>query len=140
MAGMLSLRVSKSERRQLQMLRAEKGHATLSVTMRVLMGFPERTPDGEPLMEGSDDIDSVAKLCNLVVRMIDRQDDLIQQQTAIARHVGVPTKLNPYQIAAAERNGTPLHPVADPEKPLEQRLGPRNGDHHPELPEGFSRG
>jgi hypothetical protein len=140
MAGMLSLRVSNQERRQLQQLKAERGYANLSVTIRKMIGFPERTPDNEPLMEGSDDIDSVAKLCNLVLRVIDRQDDLIKQQTAIARHVGVPTKLNPYQLAAAERNGTPIHPVADPEKPLAERMEYRNGDRHPELPDGFSRG
>lgn len=138
-AGMLSLRVSKAERRQLQMLRAERGHANLSVTMRVLMGFPERTPGGEPLMEGSDDIDSVAKLCSLVIQMIDRQDDFAKTLTAIARHVGVPQQLNPFQLAAAERNGTPIHPLPDPEKPLAERLEPRGGDRHPDLPPGFAR-
>jgi hypothetical protein len=118
---MLSLRVSKAERRQLQMLRAEKGHPNLSVTMRVLMGFPPAGPHDEAFIEGADDIDSVAKMCNLIVQMIDRIDQLIQQNTLIARHVGVPY---------AERNHI------TPGAALEHRP---NGAKHPELPEGFQR-
>ena len=139
-AGMLSLRVSKAERRQLQMLRAERGHANLSVTMRVLMGFPERTPGGEPLMEGSDDIDSVAKLCTLVLQMIDRQDDMVKELTRIARHVGVPRELSDGAVAAHIANGTPLHPLPDLETPIGARdIRHPGGRTHPDLPPGFAR-
>lgn len=140
MSGMLSLRVSKQERRQLQQLKAERGHKTLSETMRTLMGFPATDGSGETLMAGSDDIDSVDRLCTLVVAMIDRLDDQNKTLTMIARHVGVPRELSAGAVAASIANRTPLHPLPDLDKPLEQANTPRNGHKHPELPEGFSRG
>ena len=125
-ATLLSLRLSKAERKQLMEIRAARGCYNLSDTVRMLLGFSQH--GHLPGLEGSDDIDSVDKLCSLVVAMIDRMDTNNKLLYKLAQHVGL---RETHHIPREDLRA----PLPDPVLPLPNR----NGNKHPELPAGFAR-
>ena len=125
-ATLISLRLTKAERKQLMEIRAQRGCFNLSDTVRLLLGFPQH--GRLPGLEGSDDIDSVDKLCSLVVAMIDRQDTQNKLLYQLAQHVGL-----------KERRHVPTDDLVAPLPDVTVPLPSRNGAKHPELPAGFAR-
>src|ERR1700690_118460 len=119
-------------------LKAERGCNSISQVVRLMLGFPRGTDEG---LEGADDIDSVSKLWEALIRSIDRQDDAHKLLTKIARQVGVPVER--YAPNQHWKGYVPSkEPVKEPETgPIDLREPReyRNGDRHPALPEGFSR-
>ena len=125
-ATLISLRLSKAERKQLTELRAQRGCYNLSDTVRMMLGFPQH--GHLPGLEGADDIDSVDKLCSLVVAMIDRMDTNNKMLYALGEHMGMKSRKDiPKDDLVA--------PFPDPALPLPSR----NGNKHPELPPEFMR-
>jgi hypothetical protein len=139
MAGFVSVRLSKEERKRLLALKAERGCKSISQVVRLMLGFPRGTDEG---LEGADDIDSVSKLWEAVIQLISREDDEIKVITKIARQVGVP--MDRYALNIHEDDYVPdPTPLRVPETgPIDLRvpMEHRNGDRHPVMPEGFSRG
>lgn len=138
MSSFISVRVTKEERKRLMALKAERGCGSISQVVRLMLGFPRGTDEG---FEGADDIDSVGKLWEAMVRLIERVDDAHKLETKIARQVGVPMERyppwmqTPHYVPSTE-------PVKEPETgPIDLREPRelRNGDRHPALPEGFER-
>lgn len=138
MSGYVSVRLSKEERKKLLALKAERGAGSISQVVRLMLGFPRGTDEG---LEGADDIDSVSKLWEATIRLIDRVDEQHKVLTKIARQVGVPLER---QTLAVVRDDyvDPQTPVIVPDTgPIDLRepRGTRNGDRHPDMPEGFLR-
>jgi hypothetical protein len=144
-AGFVSVRLSKEERRKLLALKTERGCKSISQVVRLMLGFPRGTDEG---LEGADDIESIDQMCQLVVRMVDRMDEEHKLLIKVARQVGVPMERKTIDElrAVAGRQG----PWSGPERPVAiVETGPidlnvpvptRNGDRHPDMPDGFSRG
>jgi hypothetical protein len=139
MAGFVSVRLSKEERKKLLALKAERGCKSISQVVRLMLGFPRGSDEG---LEGADDIESVDRMCELLIRAVDRIDELTKVETKIARHLNVPLELGLREIMAAAKNGRPIHPPPDLETPMDPDvlMPTRNGHKHPEMPAGFSRG
>ena len=134
----ISVRLSKDERKKLLALKAERGCKSISQVVRLMLGFPRGTDEG---LEGADDIENVERMCELLVRAVDRIDELTKVETKIARHLNVPLEVGLREMMAAARNGKPIHPAPDLTVPLEPeaQFPHRNGDKHPALPSGFAR-
>lgn len=128
--GMISVRINRAERKQLMEMKAARDCRSLSDVIRLMLGFPRATNAESPLA-GSDDIESVDRLCELVVRMIDRQDTGNKAMTRLLKYFGIQDSKD---IPVAQLSA-PLSTEPDgPER------APRNGSaHHPALPDGFSR-
>lgn len=124
--GMIALRLSHAERVKLQEIRVQRDCRTISDAVRLMLGFPRVA--GADGMEGADDIQSVDRLCQLVVKMIDRMDVVIKTQTKIARKLGI-----------ADSKDVPTSELSQPVD-VDQRFPARNGSkHRPALPDGFER-
>lgn len=142
MAGVLSLRVSKEERAQLQRIKAERGCKNLSQAMRLLLGFPREGPGGE--LEGADDIENVSRLCGLVILLKDRLDEEHQLLTKIARHLEIPMAERPKATRGRPR-AKPNPPIPIPVNGRgdfdedDAIFAFRGGHEHPDLPDGFAR-
>ena len=138
MAGFVSVRLTKDERRKLLALKTERGCKSISQVVRLMLGFPRGTDEG---LEGADDIDSVGKLWEAVIRLIDRMDDQHKLLVKIARHDGVP--LERRTLADFDPDYVPpARPVLEPESgPIDLRepFPHRDGDRHPVMPDGFQR-
>ena len=134
----ISVRLSKDERKKLLALKAERGCKSISQVVRLMLGFPRGTDEG---LEGADDIENVERMCELLVRAVDRIDELTKVETKIARHLNVPLEVGLREMMAAARNGKPIHPAPDLLTPMDPDIPKpfRNGDKHPELPVGFIR-
>jgi hypothetical protein len=138
-AGFVSVRLTKEERRKLLALKQERGCKSISQVVRLMLGFPRGTDEG---LEGADDIDSVSKLWEAVIRLIDRHDEDHKLMIKIARQVGVPLE-RPTLAAVRDDYEPPVRPVVEAQTgPIDLRepRGYRDGDKHPVLPSGFSRG
>lgn len=123
MAGFISVRVTKEERKQLLLIKAERHCTTLSQAVRLMMGFSRGEAES---VEGADDIDSVASLVKEVILLRDRVDTSNKLIYKMSQHLGMP-KIKDI-------------PTEDLIRPLV--VAPmefRNGDQHPALPDGFMR-
>jgi hypothetical protein len=121
--AMLSLRVTRAERKRLLELKQERECRNLSEVLRLLLGFPRYALEDDGL-EGWDDVESVDRLCHLVLSLRDRQDQHTRILNRIARHLGVPYEKSELAVLQA---------------PLGELVRRENGVKHPPLPEGFSR-
>ena len=122
---MISVRVTYAERKKLMELKAQRGCQNMSQVIRLMLGFP-RSVGNEPI-EGADDIDGVAKLIAVNLRLIERVDVGNAALASIAKKMGV-KELDHRPIALLE---TPID--------ISERFPFRNGHQHPALPEGFKR-
>jgi hypothetical protein len=127
--AMLSLRVTREERKQLLRIRDERGCKYVSDAIRLLLGFP-RMPEDDVGIEGMDDIDSVDTLCRNVLHMTSRLEKQTELLIKIAHHVGVPLKGErelpvDLTVLSADANGELI------------KTGPTRK--RPALPQGFAR-
>lgn len=138
MSGFISVRLSKEERKRLLALKAERNCKSISQVVRLMLGFPRGTDEG---LEGADDIDSVSKLWEATIRLIDRIDDQQKVLTKIARANGVPMERYAPHMSGDhyKPDETPLKEPETGPIDLREPRGYRDGDRHPAMPTGFER-
>jgi hypothetical protein len=123
MAGMVSVRVTREERKKLLALKVERGCANMSETIRLALGFPRTAgPEG---FDGADDIEGVASLCKTVIAMIDRVEMTNEVVYTLAKQAGL-KEIRHRPIVDLVRSHDGPHEF-------------RGGHQHPALPAGFVR-
>jgi hypothetical protein len=127
MGAIVSLRVTREERRQLERLRQRRGCRSLSDTMRLQIGFPLECAES---LDGADDIAGVERLAHATLRMIDRLDDANKLTYKIAQHLGIP-------MVRHKSMDQLMAPLVELEQPAPLHEDGRKRVH---LPPGFSRG